>query len=126
MSFRKPVLILFLFAAFAFGMIPAAWNEAFKYDPHGKRDPFVPLIGQERAMAARFTSIVSIEDVKLEGIATGAKGKKSAIINGELVYEGYKAGDVEIKKITDKSVTLLISGKEYTVELPEEGGSKGE
>ena len=100
--------------------------EQFIYDSHGKRDPFVPLIGQERSTGmVPFSEIVSVEDVKLEGIAGGMTGNnKSAIINGELIKEGFKSGEVTLNKIDKKSVILLISGKEYTVNLPDEGGQK--
>ena len=45
-------------------------------------------------------------------------------MNGELVKENFKVGEVEIKKITKDSVLLAIGGKEYTIKLPEEGGQK--
>ena len=101
--------------------------EQFRYDPHGKRDPLIPIIGQEKAKGSiAFYEIASIEDVKLEGIAAQASGTNTAIINGELAREGFKAGEVEVKSITKNSVLLTISGKEYTVKLPEEGGQKRE
>ena len=102
---------------------PAAENYA--YDPHGKRDPFVPLIGQEKTGGSiKFVDIVSADDVRLEGIAGEMSGKNTAIINGELVKEGFRSGEVQVVKITKNSVTLTISGKEFTIKLPEEGGQK--
>lgn len=101
----------------------------FKYDPHGKRDPFVPLIGQERPSASvSFAEIASIDDARLEGIATGQYGTRTAIINGEMVREGFKAGEVEVKKIGKDSVVILLSGKDYTLKLYEEeiGGVNSE
>ena len=71
-----------------------------------------------------FSSIVSIDDVRLEGIAGEAAGKRAAIINGELVKENFKSGEVQVRKITKTSVTLTISGKEFTIKLPEEGEQK--
>ena len=97
--------------------------EQFRYYSHGKRDPFVPLIGQDKASSVvALSEIMSIDDVELEGIAAQTLGEKAAIINGELVKENFRAGELEIKKITKNSVTLTISGKEYTINLPEEGG----
>ena len=99
--------------------------EQFKYDSHGKRDPLVPLIGQDKpGGSVGFSEIVSIDDVRLEGIAGEINGNKTAIVNGELVKEGFKAGEICIGKITKNSVTLTISGKEFTINLPEEGGPK--
>jgi hypothetical protein len=97
--------------------------EQFQYDAHGKRDPMVPLVGQDRPSASvGFAEIASIDDVRLEGIAALASGSKTAIINGELVKEGLKSGEVEVKMITKNSVVLNIGGTEYTINLIEEGG----
>lgn len=100
--------------------------EEFQYDPHGKRDPMVPLIGQEKSLggAVAFGEIASPEDVRLEGIAGTMSGRRTAIINGELVKEGFKLGEVEVSKITKKSVLIKIGGKEYNIDLPEEGDQK--
>jgi len=95
--------------------------ETFRYDPHGKRDPFIPLIGQDRPSASvAFSEIASRDDVRLEGIAMRESGMRTAIINGEIVKEGFKAGEVEVRKINKDSVVISISGKEYTVKLYEE------
>ena len=100
--------------------------EEFQYDSHGKRDPLIPLVGQERLTSSviPLTDIASVDDIKLEGIAGTIAGSKTAIMNGELVKENSKYGEVEIKKIMKKSVLITISGKEYTVNLPEEGEQK--
>ena len=99
--------------------------EQFKYDSHGKRDPLVPLIGQEKpGSSIGFSEIATIDDVKLEGIAGVTTGNKIAIINGEIVKENFKSGEIQIRTITKNSVTLTISGKEFTINLPEEGGQK--
>jgi len=102
--------------------------EQFSYDSHGKRDPFTPLIGQDKTAGRvlALSEVASIDDVKLEGIATQASGNIAAIMNGELVKEKFKTGELEVKKITKNSVTLILSGKEYTIHLPEEGGQKSE
>lgn len=102
--------------------------EQFKYDAHGKRDPFIPLIGQDklsnRSMA--LSEISSVEDIVLEGIAVQTTGSKTALMNGELVKENFRSGEIEVKKITKNSVLIIMSGKEYTIYLPEQGGQKSE
>ncbi len=115
------IALVFLIIASAKGSC-----ESYEYESHGRRDPFVPLIGQDKAMAAGLSDVTSVEDIKLEGIAIRADGKKTAIMNGEIVKEGDKIGEVEIKKVYYKSIVFLISGKEFKVSLPEEGGPKGE
>ncbi len=111
-----------LIPALIFTCIPLGTCEGFKYEAKGRRDPFVPLVGKEISSVASLMTISSIADLKLEGIATGPKGKNVAIMNGEMVKERDRFGELEIKKITKKAVTVLITGAEYIVELPEEGG----
>lgn len=105
----------------------AAYGEAYQYEPRGKRDPFVPLYGQGKTSAAlALEDAVTIDDVRLEGIVTDAKGRMMAILNGEIMKQGSKIGLVQVLKVDKGSAALLIGGKEYTLQLFEEGGSKGE
>lgn len=101
--------------------------EEFRYDPHGKRDPMVPLLGQDKPGGlVSFADIASVDDVKLEGIAGVASGNRMAIINGELIKKGFRSGEVEVVDIAKNHVVLKISGQEHTINLPEEGGQKSE
>jgi len=111
-------------AAIVLATVISTHGQSFKYEAKGKRDPFLPLVGQERQKASSLADIISIEDAVLEGIAIGAAGQKMAMINGEMVKEGDKAGEVLIKHITKSSVTLSIGGKDFNLKLPEEGGPK--
>ena len=113
-----------LFLIVAAGVTSFGWAEFPGYEPHGKRDPFVPLVGPEKATITRPEDITSIDDVSLEGIVSGPKGTRAVIINGEMLKEYDKVGELEIKSITQRKVTLVISGKEYSKNLPEEGGIK--
>lgn len=100
-------------------------SQGYQYDSRGKRDPFIPLIGQGKASARiDLEDVASIADVKLEGIAVNAKGKMIAIVNGSLLKEGDGAGIVRVLKVSKKSATLIVGGKEYDIELSgEEGGA---
>jgi type II secretory pathway component PulC len=101
--------------------------EDYKYEPLGKRDPFVPLIGGSKPIVAKLEDITSVDDIKVEGIAIGAQGKRVAILNGEVLKENDKVGEVEIKKVDKKSVVIQMGGKSYNLYLPgEEGGIKSE
>lgn len=126
MNFRRIRNICSLFLAVGVILASVGTCEDFQYESHGKRDPFVPLVGSEKPTIAKLEDITSIDDINLEGIAVGARGIRSAIINGEILRQGSKVGDIEIRKIGNKMVTLSISGKEYTVKLPEEGGMRSE
>ena len=99
---------------------------SFKYETKGKRDPFIPLIGPDKAKVSGVIDIVSIDDVNLEGIAFGAKGRRSVIMNGEILKEGDKVGEVEVRKITKSTVTISIGVNEYTLNIQEPGGPKSE
>lgn len=107
------------------GMTLSVFGENFHYYSHGKRDPFVPLVGREKPAVMKLEDITSAEEVKLEGIV-GTGDKRSAIVNGEIMEEGDKVGEIEIKKITKRAVTMTISDAEYTIPLYEEGGGKSE
>lgn len=96
-----------------------------KYESFGRRDPFVPLVGSERPAYSGLENITSADDVKLEGIAISSGGKPKAILNGEIVKENQKIGQLEIKKIARKEVVILFSGTEHILALPEEGGNRG-
>jgi hypothetical protein len=98
--------------------------DIYTYDGHGKRDPFVPLVGIDKPTVSKLEDVTSIADIRLEGIAGRPGGKMAAILNGEIVKEGDRFGDITIKKITTKMVTIIMSGKSYDKALIEEGGSK--
>lgn len=114
------------FLIFLLVWISFASAEGADYDSKGKRDPFVPLIGIEKAGHTALSKVISIEDVSLEGIAVGPQSKGIAILNGEMVKEGDRIGSLEIIKISYRAVTISIGGTEYNIGLPEEGGVKGE
>jgi len=120
--YKKNTGILILVALTVFITAHFAIGENFKYVPRGKRDPFVPLIGQDKGGALALEDVTSAADLKLEGIAFVGTGRKTAILNSEIVQVNDKIGEVEIKEITKDAVRLLLSGKDYELKLPEEGG----
>ena len=92
---------------------------SFVYDSKGRRDPFSPLVGQERGSGAGLESVAAFDDLKLEGIAVGDGGRQVAIINGQMVKEKDKFGALLIKKISKKSVDISIESRDYTLILQE-------
>ncbi len=106
------------------GLSSYAAAENFEYNAHGRRDPFVSLVGSEKPTVTRLADITSVEDMKLEGIVSGAKGEMAAMMNGEIIKINDKIGDIVVKSITKAGVTLTVGGKEYQLKLPEEGGRK--
>lgn len=118
------IYITLFIAAILFAI--AAHSDGFKYDPSGRRDPFVPLVGAEKPVNAGLENIGAVEDIKLEGIAISPKGKSRAILNGEMVKENDRFGNLTVKKIEKKRVIIIFSGTEHILALPEEGGITGE
>ena len=115
--------ILFFTATLASG---AGGEEgSFAYSHHGKRDPFVPLVG---AATTRTTTsledVIGIEDVSLQGLASDSAGRGAAILNGEMIREGQSVGHLTVKKISKDKVILIIDDEEYTLNLSDEGGNK--
>lgn len=120
----KNGLKVIIFAALIIGLASSANAENFGYNSHGRRDPFVSLVGSEKPVATKLADITSAEDIKLEGIVSGSKGEMTAILNGEMIKVNDKRGDIVVKSITKAGVTLTVGEKEYQMKLPEEGGLK--
>ena len=59
-------------------------QDAFVYDDHGKRDPFVPLVSSA-GMVVTYDEDLSVNDLVLEGIVADASGNNVAIVNGKIV-----------------------------------------
>ncbi len=122
---RKIVYIGIVMAVVAAALLCALPGPASGYEAKGERDPFVPLIGQGKGgRPAGLEGVTSIQDVLLEGIAIGPLGKNVAILNGQMVKERDKFGILEVKKISKKTVGLLIDGKDHTLSLQDEEGIK--
>ena len=117
--FLRIARLLFLSFAVVASLAVSGICENFKYESHGKRDPFIPLVGIERSATSNLEDITSIGDVKLEGIASRAGGKLVAILNGEIVKEGDRFGEIEIGKITKRTVTVIMDGKNHVFDLVE-------
>jgi len=121
---RKIVYIITVTAAMA-ALIHLLPGTLCAYEPKGKRDPFIPLIGQNKGIRSEgLEGVLTAQDVLLEGIAVGPTGKNIAILNGQIVKEKDKFGLLQINKITNKTVELSIDGKKYNLSLQEEEGIK--
>ena len=106
---RKIVYIIIVTAAVAlFYLLP---DTASGYESKGKRDPFVPLVGQEKAIRpAGLEGVVSIEDVLLEGIAIGPSGKNIRKIEEETGVSGIAIEDDGSIFITGTGDSAAMAG----------------
>ena len=103
--------------AFLIGISALAAEEAFIYDSHGRRDPFVPLVGagikyipSVMEELAGGTSQVSNEAFILNGILWDPNGKCIAVINGEICMVNDEIGKYRITAIKENMV--ILSDKE--------------
>lgn len=118
---------LWILIGFLAAMFMSCAIEGQNYESRGRRDPFVPLIGVNRPAIIKLEDVTSIDDIKLEGIAFGAMGKRSAMLNGEVLRENDVVGDIKIEAIRANSVGISLDGKAYELYFKgQEGGSKGE
>jgi len=101
-------------------------KESYRYKHGGRRDPFVPLIGAKTKAGGALEDVMSIEDVKFQGVAIDSRGLKTVILNDEPVNEGETVGHVTVKKILKDKVILLIDKEKYEIDFVEEEGGANE
>ena len=96
-------LVLFLVLLTFCGALQA---EEIVYDSGRRRDPFVPLKGEDVSSSA------SSSGVKLEGIIYDPGDRSMAILNGKTYQTGESAGDAKVVKIQKDHVVISIGGEE--------------
>ena len=92
-------------------VVPKSKGAGFTYDPHGQRDPFVPLVRDGRLVAT--TPGMRLESSKpvLAGILWDPGGQSVAIINEEEVKVGDAIGGYKVSEIRKDAVVLTNGGK---------------
>ncbi len=105
------VCLLFLNAA----GLEAQTAQEFTYDSKGRRDPFVPLIGQghQREEDGNLSG-----ELRLEGIILDPGKESLAVINGKVVKEGDSFGPYKVAKIERTSVLLSKENETFSLRLP--------
>ena len=84
------------------------------YDSGKRRDPFVPLTGEDVLVSA------SSSGVKLEGIIYDPGEQSMAILNGKTYQIGAVVGDATVVKILKDHVVIRADGEEKTLWLRED------
>ena len=92
----------------------------FKYDPKGRRDPFIPLVTDAGQLLELEPAEEGISGLHLEGIIFDKKELSYAIINSTVVRIGDWVGEYQVYKIEPKKVILLKEGEKFELELKEE------
>ena len=112
---------MLFFCLFAACVTAYAQEEAFTYNSYGRRDPFVPLIGiQKKAGVGGVRSVLTIDDLSLEGILVNPDGSKSVILNGDIMKEGQRIGRLTVEKIRTNDVTIKLNDVSYELKLYQE------
>ena len=84
---------------------------AYEYESMGRRDPFVPLVGiTGEGHAGGINSILTVEDVSLQGIVVGPDNERNVIINGELLKKGDKRERLSVESIGNNVQAKLFPG----------------
>lgn len=96
------------FLAFEFSL---AFAEEFRYDSHGRRDPFVSSI-QDWAGGQ-----LGYGELRLEGVIVDQKGGSYAIVNNQIVREGDLFQGFLLKKIGSTKVLFEKDGENFEVVL---------
>lgn len=116
------IKVSFLTLFLVFGLAsPHLTSEAmFKYDHHGKRDPFIPLVDKDGNLLPEVRPIGSVEELRLEGVLWDREGESYAIISGSILKVGDMLADYKLVKIERKAVILTRAGEEVRINLNEE------
>ena len=80
----------------------------------GLNDPTRPLEGRGSAAVARPQQA----EVRLQSILV-SEARRVVVINGQVMAEGDKAGNVEVIAIAEDQVRVKVRGKATTLRLPE-------
>ena len=103
----------------AFGFIFSYAQEEFVYDAKNKRDPFIPLVTSDGRLL-KLEQEEGTQGLLLEGIIYDDKGISCAIVNGEVVRVGDKAGGFQVLKIQKDKVVFIKDGQPTEIELKKE------
>ena len=96
-----------------------AQDEDFRYDDHGRRDPFWRLVTGTGSIVSYEQDIIS-SDLVLEGIMTGEGGKNITIINGMIVEPLDRIGMFVVQDIQPDAVILRKGLENVTLKIKKE------
>lgn len=100
--------------------LPVWAEDVFVYDPHGKHDPFNPLVTTTGSVQIYDTDL-TVADMTLEGILEDPGGNSAAIINGKIVKIGELIGPYQVQSIANDHVILLKDGEGLTLNIKKGG-----
>ncbi len=114
----RPLILALMFMGILAASAALAEESTFIYDPHGARDPFLPLVTQGGAIITYETEF-AVSEMALEGIVADGSGR-IAIINGNIVEQGKMIGLYTVQAIEADRVILLKDGQTSVLQLKKE------
>ena len=80
------------------------------YDPHGKRDPFTPLVTLTSKESSGLLGAETADELTIEGIVYDPKKGSVIIVNGSVLKEGEEIGKMKIVEIRRDGVVISMNG----------------
>ena len=121
MNQRLAIAILSQWVVISSVFFSLAFAQEFRYDSHGKRDPFV-----SPAQVLTTGTQVSAGELRLEGVIVDPVGSSYAIVNGQIVREGDTLEGFLIKKVQANQVVFEKAGEIFEVALRQDEDLLGE
>jgi len=115
----KNVWIICFCLLVGWAAVTHAQEENYRYDDHGRRDPFWRLVTGTGTIVSFEQDIIS-SDLVLEGIMTGEGGKNVAIINGMIVESLDRIGMFVVQDIQPDAVILRKGLENVTLKIKKE------
>ena len=112
-------LVLVLILGLILSHFPMAFAEEFRYDSHGHRDPFVPVL------KANTSAKLGHTEFHLQGIVIDPNGGSFAVVNGQVLREGDEFEGFFLKKIESNRVLFENEGAGFEVILNEDEEEAG-
>ncbi len=120
MNWRSALVLGGFCCCFLF--IGGAEENGFKYDPHGRKDPMIPVVDKNgRVLFQEEYNGKKALALKLQGIIFKRRGKSKAIIEKRLYKVGDKISGFIITEIYPDHVVLTDGKENYELWLNQPG-----
>lgn len=117
--------ILFINFGIILVSVGTLWAAEGEYNPHGKRDPFIPLVTLSSKSPGGVAGIDSEKDVIIEGVVYDPRKGSVVIVNGTVMKEGDEVAGVRVMKIKPDGALISVNGAEAFKQIFQEDQNKG-
>ncbi|MDD5084719.1 MAG: hypothetical protein PHE61_01595 [Candidatus Omnitrophica bacterium] len=125
MKSSKIIVILILSSLLTLPIIMTVQaKETFTYSSKGKRDPFVPLIGDAYVLSNM--EELELSELVLEGVIHDPQNVSYALINGKTLEVGHIVGGFKIVRIFEGGVVVEKEGNQNTLKIKTKENEPGD